>query len=279
MVIRENGLVTLFCCYRRKKKLNDAKKKKKESEYRPVLQTMSVHKFMPHSPSCSVCSSFDFHSLCAIGEAAGFVPTLAEQCLTLSKVSSDGRYILCYAKVYGNGKCKVVVGCRDVTNVYVNEEDAVSSLIDTLLTKKVCTGNRGFEELIESRRENEIIVVFRDSNNAEVSREEPEHVLRHVTCRGFVDVGDGDTCSKCTNYRSSLRKSRNLQKESSGEPPSAFTRHDRLSGEQKSQKIRQLTNDKKTLQTQLKVSEARLSKLIATEGVEVAEDISMDTCS
>jgi hypothetical protein len=176
---------------------------------------MSVHKFMPHGPSCEVCCDIDFDSLSAIGTAAGFVSTLNEQCLTLSKVGSDGTYIQYYAKVFRDGRCKLVVGCRDVTSLHVSDNDAVSSMMDALLTKKVCEGNKGFKDLIEARRQNEIVVVFYDTKNAEVSREEPGDTLRHVACLGFVDEGNGDTCSKCTNYRSSLRKTRCRQKESS----------------------------------------------------------------
>ena len=79
---------------------------------------------------------------------------------------------------------------------------------------QVCSGNKGFEDVVESRRSNEIIVVFCDSNNIEVAREEPEQTIRHVSCLGFVD-GDGEMRSKCTNFRSSLRKSRSRLKESS----------------------------------------------------------------
>ena len=86
----------------------------------------------------------------------------------------------------------------------------MQKMMDILLTGVLCKGNEGFAEVLETRRGDNIIAVFRDLNGAEVAREDGELSIRHVNCLGFVD-GAGEQCSVCSLYRKSLRKLRSRQ--------------------------------------------------------------------
>ena len=165
-----------------------------------------------HSENCGVCGNVtDFNRLASLGREAGYVATHTPDFLTLTKLSEDGRRILCYGVVHNNLSCELVVGCRDVSRHHLTTNLPVQRMMDLLLTNALCKGNEGFADLLEARRADSVVAVFRDANGNEVAREDGSQTVRHVNCLGFVE-GAGEQCSVCSQYRGNLRKYRSREK-------------------------------------------------------------------
>ena len=208
-------------------KYNTSKRRQKNATL-----NIEVAEFHSHRIPCQICGGSEttndetqdkaideapvekLHDIAEFAKQLGLFVIVCEDDVKVSRVSDDATVVLCSICIKCDLSSCLRVQLKEVKHEGLTDTvESIKNILKLMASGTICAGIHGFKDVVDVRRRSgEQFVAFLGKHGEVVASEEDHNIVRATGCEGLI-AGQGSICSTCSNYRSSLRKMRNRQKD------------------------------------------------------------------